>query len=83
MSENQISYVFDNEKLFNNQNVWKNIIKNLGYDEFVKQYIETVRNNYNKYIKEYDTQSFTFFPSIFYADKKLRKTLSKIGRAHV
>lgn len=76
MSENQISYVFDNEKLFNNQNVWKNIIKNLGYDEFVKQYIETVRNNYNKYIKEYDTQSFTFFPSIFYADKKLRKTLS-------
>lgn len=79
MSENQtysIEYVFNNEKLFNDKNLWKNIIKNLGYDEFIKQYIETVRDNYNKYINEYDTQNFNFFPDIFYSDKKLRKALS-------
>jgi hypothetical protein len=79
MSESQtysIEYVFNNEKLFNDQNVWKNIIKNLGYDEFVKQYIEIVRNNYNNYINDYNTLNFNFFPTIFFSDKKLRKTLS-------
>jgi len=83
MSENQnklglysIEYVFNDEKLFHDKNVWNNIIKNLGYDEFIKQYIQTARNNYNKYINEYDTPNFNFFPDIFYSDKKLRKTLS-------